>query len=411
MKINMNSLDRRRFILYASVGLVAIGLSGAVWHLKTKPLKSQTSINLTETSHESSTSEQTSDAMTTTDNGETATPIQNGGSGIETDSNISSQRLDDFSNNMIGGGPPQDGIPPIEEPNYVSILEAGSFLEDNDIVFLVENGDPVKIFPQKILVWHEIVNETINGKKVSITYCPLTGSVIGYKGQFGEIDTTFGTSGKLLNSNLVMYDRSSESQWPQILGVAVTGSQRGKQLERFPVIWTTWKKARDKYPDAIVLSTETGFQRSYDRDPYGSYQKTGTYYDTGGPIFSIMSKDDRLSEKEIVIGIKIHDSELAIVKKKIARDKVANLFLNEEPIVAFYDDILDTVRTYSRKNEDNILNFELNNGIISTKDSIWNVFGNSIEGPLKGTQLKIIDSFDVMWFAWAAYYPKTEVYV
>jgi len=410
MKININFLDRRRFILYASVGLIAIGLSGAAWHLKTKPLKFQTSINLTETSHENSISEQTSEAMIPTDNEETATPIENDGSGLETDSSISPQRLDDFSNNMIGGGPPQDGIPPIEEPNYVSILQARSFLDDNDVVFLVENSNPVKMIPQKILVWHEIVNERIDGEKVSITYCPLTGSVIGYKGKIGEIDTTFGTSGKLLNSNLVMYDRSTESQWPQILGVAVTGSQRGKKLEKFPIIWTTWKKARDKYPNAIVLSTETGFQKSYDRDPYGSYQKNGTYYDTGGPIFSIMSKDDRLPEKEIVIGIKIHNSELAVVKTKIAKDTVVNLSLKEEPIVAFFDDTLDTVRVYSRKIGDHELNFKLNNGMISTEDSTWNIFGESIEGKMKGTELKIINSFDVMWFAWAAYYPETVIY-
>lgn len=310
----------------------------------------------------------------------------------------------------MGGGPSKDGIPPIENPNYVSILQARSFLDDNDVVFLVENSDPVKIFPQKILVWHEIVNETINGENVSITYCPLTGSVIGYKGKIGEIDTTFGTSGNLLNSNLVMYDRSTESQWPQILGVAVKGNQKGKKLKKSPVIWTTWKKARDKYPNAIVLSTETGFQRSYDRDPYGSYQKNGTYYDTGGPIFSIMSKDDRLPEKEIVIGIKIHNSELAVVKTKIAKDRVANLSLKEEPIVAFFDDTLDTVRTYSRKIEDHELNFELNNGTISTADSTWNIFGESIEGKMKGTELKIMNSFDVMWFAWSAYYPETEIY-
>ncbi len=410
MRNNTNSLDRRRFIIYASAGLIAIGLSGVAWNLqKTTQLKSKTSSNLTE-SYESSISKKPFETTIPDNNNETTTSIDNNDSELESDSYISSSRLDEFSNNMIGGGPPQDGIPPIEKPNYVSILEARNYLEDNDIVFLVENSEPVKIFPQKILVWHEIVNEKVNGENASITYCPLTGSVIGFKGKIGEKDTTFGTSGKLLNSNLVMYDRLTESQWPQILGVAVTGSLRGKKLENFPIIWTTWKKAREKYPNASVLSIETGFQRSYDRDPYGSYQKTGTYYDTGGPIFAIMSKDDRLPEKEVIIGIKIKNSELAIVKNKMTKDKLANLFLNEDPIVAIFDDTLDTVRVYSRKIGNDTLHFELKNGEIYSNDSTWSVFGESVEGPMKGKRLKIIDSFDVMWFAWAAYYPNTEIY-
>src|SRR3990170_4376237 len=112
-------------------------------------------------------------------------------------------RLREFAENMVSGGPSKDGIPPVDKPKYIPVSKAGNFLNNNDVVFLVEYKDVVKIFPQKILVWHEIVNDVIHNEKVSITYCPLTGSAIGFKGKIEGIETTFGTSGKLLNSNLV----------------------------------------------------------------------------------------------------------------------------------------------------------------------------------------------------------------
>ena len=119
------------------------------------------------------------------------------------------ERLEVFEANIRSGGPPPDGIPPIESPTYVSIEEADGVLDDRDVVFLVDYSGEVLVYPQNILVWHEIVNEEIGGEKVSITYCPLTGSGIGFKGSLSAGGTTLGTSGKLLNSNLVMYDRKT----------------------------------------------------------------------------------------------------------------------------------------------------------------------------------------------------------
>lgn len=138
-------------------------------------------------------------------------------------------RLDEFAKNILSGGPPKDGIPPIDKPKYVSVQKAEDFLKSDDIVFLAEYWDTIMVFPQKILVWHEIVNDEIRGEKISITYCPLTGSVIGFKGRIDGFETTFGTSGKLLNSNLVMYDRATDSRFPQIPGAAVSGKETGRQ--------------------------------------------------------------------------------------------------------------------------------------------------------------------------------------
>lgn len=321
-------------------------------------------------------------------------------------------RADEFARNILSGGPPKDGIPPIDKPRYIPVPKAGNFLNNKDVVFVVEYGDIVKIFPQKILVWHEIVNDVIQGEKVSITYCPLTGSVMGFKGRIDGIETTFGTSGKLLNSNLVMYDRATDSYFPQILGMAVRGTLKGKILKEYPVIWTRWEKAKSRHPDAFVLSMDTGFLRPYGSDPYGSYQEKGTYYDSGGPFFPVMTTDNRLEAKEVVVGIRSNHSGLAVVKDKIAEKKVVNLMIGGLPIVAFYDDSLDTVRIYSRQLGKKVLNFDIRDGNITERESNseWNVSGKSIGGKMKGTKLEAIYSFDVMWFAWVAFYPETEIY-
>jgi len=184
-------------------------------------------------------------------------------------------RLQQIAQSIQSGGPPPDGIPPIELPQYWPATEADEFLLDNDIIFgFIQNGQ-AKAFPQRILVWHEIVNDIGN---VSITYCPLTGSAIGFLGKVGNTQTTFGTSGRLVNSNLVMYDRASNSYFPQILGRGVTGDHLGTRLEKVQLLWTQWEKWKAEYPDTLVLSSATGNIRNYDFDPYGNYKLTNTYY-------------------------------------------------------------------------------------------------------------------------------------
>lgn len=200
---------------------------------------------------------------------------------------IGKEKLNRFSNKVRSGGVPPDGIPPIEEPKYVSASEAGNTLQnllsDNSVVFGVDYNGFTAAYPQPIMVWHEIVNEEIQGERVSITYCPLTGSAIGFKGEIGNSPTTFGTSGNLLNSNLVMYDRLSgtNSYWPQILGLSVQGPHFGEGLEYFPVIWTTWERWKKKHPQTSILTTDTGHIKSYGRDPYGSYEDRGNLLPAG----------------------------------------------------------------------------------------------------------------------------------
>jgi hypothetical protein len=192
--------------------------------------------------------------------------------------------LDALAANVVPGGPGKDGIPAIDRPRF-SAPGPGLPAED-DVVFGLVHGGQTRAYPQLILVWHEIVNDGFADGPLSITYCPLAGSVVGYRGSAPDgRPYTFGTTGDLVNSSLLMYDRQTGSTWPQILGEAITGPARGRFLEAVPLEWTTWGHWRTAHPGTRVLSTATGYLRRYGTDPYGSYRPLGGYYSDGDIIF------------------------------------------------------------------------------------------------------------------------------
>lgn len=315
----------------------------------------------------------------------------------------SAGRLGDLARNIVSGGPPKDGIPPVDRPRYVPAAEANRFLAARDVVFGVNYEGDVRAYPQKVLVWHEIVNDELAGRAVSITYCPLTGSAVGFEGDLGGRSTTFGTSGKLVNSNLVMYDRATDSYWPQVLGTAITGPMKGTQLDRFPVVWTTWGRWRAAFPETLVLSTDTGYIRSYGSDPYGSYERGGTYYQSGGPLFPVTDRSDRFPMKEVVLGVEVDGNALAVEKDLVRRQGVLQARLGNESIVIMYDPALDDALAYKSAGR----TFTYRDGeITDSAGSAWNIWGVSDNGE----RLEFARSFDVMWFAWYAFFPDTAVY-
>jgi len=329
---------------------------------------------------------------------------------------VPASRLDALASSVVFGGPPKDGIPPIERPKYISVAEADKFLRADDVVFGLHYRGTVKAFPQIVLVWHEIVNEEIAGTKLSITYCPLTGSAVAYAGR-SKIDgkpLTFGTSGKLVNSNLLMYDRQTDSTWPQILGIAITGRSKGQQLSAVPLTWTTWERWKRKHSDTLVLSRDTGHLRAYGRDPYGSYTQEGSnYYNSGGPFFPVMAKSDRFPDKKVVIGIKAGDEILALPKAEAAAAAVTHFSLGGRPLVAFYDDALDEIFAFDRRLEGREMRFGRRDGQIVDEQTrtVWSAQGRAAAGKLAGAQLPWATSFDVLWFSWYAFYPDTKVLV
>lgn len=197
------------------------------------------------------------------------------------------------------GGPPKDGIPSIDNPTYVTVDEADEWIADNELVLAIEYAGVTRVYPLQIMVWHEIVNDEIAGDPLLITYCPLCGSGIAYKRTLDGEPVEFGTSGKLYNSNLVMYDRKTDTYWSQIDGRAIVGPLTGMELTPVSidtVVWRDWKAA---HPDSDVLSQDTGYSRDYGRDPYGSY------YEDSNLFFPVEERDDRVHPKTVVHGIEI----------------------------------------------------------------------------------------------------------
>jgi hypothetical protein len=285
--------------------------------------------------------------------------------------------LEALADSVVSGGPGKDGIPSIDQPRYVPASKAG-FLDDGDPVFGLEHGGEVRAYPQLVLVWHEIVNDTVGGEPLAVTYCPLTGTVIGFSAPPGVQDLTFGTTGNLVNSNLLMYDRQTGSQWPQLLGQAVSGPLKGTRLDTIPLAWTTWKQWRTAHPDTEVLSTDTGALRSYGSDPYGSYESypdRGGYYAEGRPLFPVLASNDRFADKDVVIGVRVGKERLAIHKDLVRTARTVHAEVAGTRVEARWDDRLGTAHVVQQ-----------------------------VEG-----QWEPADFLDAMWFAWYAFHPNTQV--
>jgi hypothetical protein len=300
----------------------------------------------------------------------------------------------------VSGGPPKDGIPSIDDPNFVAPGDAPSGLAPGDPVFGVAMGGEAKAYPQAILAHHEICNDTVNDTPVSVTYCPLTGTAMG----FHRGGTTLGVSGRLFNNNLIMYDRATEAWWPQVLATSVPGpwnADPGQQsLRQFPVVWTTWERWRNAYPETALLSRDTGYARNYDADPYGSYNPRSGYYapDTS-PMFSALSSDDRLATKAVVIGTRTEAGSVAFAKTRLREDRLIEGSIGETPVLAAYDPGLDTAWVYRNPEE---RSYEYRDGEVVDDD------GNAVAPD--SLSLEPIVAFDAMWFAWIGFYPQTELH-
>ena len=303
------------------------------------------------------------------------------------------------------GGPPKDGIPSIDNPKFAKIQDS-SFISDDDTVIGLKINGEVKAYPIFILVWHEIVNDSVGGIPVSVTYCPLC-----YTNQVFEriIDgqiVEFGTSGKLYNSNLLMYDRYTESYWSQALGTAVKGKLTGYELNLIPfdvITWGDWKKL---YPETKVLTTDTGYIRSYATDPYGDY------YTEPGIMFPVEYSDDRLLPKEIIIGFSQDNLYKAYKQNDIESNVIINDSIGETPLMLI-SLFSENSRAFVRiVDDDNVLDFVYENGKIldSQTNSEWNYDGLSISGKYIGEQLQRMPIEPGFWFEWVAFHPQTLVY-
>jgi thiol-disulfide isomerase/thioredoxin len=255
------------------------------------------------------------------------------------------------------GGPGKDGIPSIDDPQFITAQDSN--LADDELVLgLIYEGE-ARAYPFRILVWHELVNDEIAGDPLLVSYCPLCGTGIVFERHLEGVAVEFGVSGKLYNSDLIMYDRLTNTYWEQLTGRAIIGERTGIVLEKIPSDVMPWSRWQQRHPDTLVLSDEARFDRPYGRDPYLGY------YDAEGLMFPVENEDDRLHPKEVVYGFERDGRALAITQ--------------------------DSLEEYSGE-------IGGERFIIDTSEGVVAIFNDE--------RVALTRSF---WFAWAAFHPETEL--
>lgn len=288
---------------------------------------------------------------------------------------------------MMSGGPPPDGIPAVDDPVFVDAAEAR--LDPGEMVIGYHHGGEARAYPQRILVHHEIVNDRVGDMNVAITYCPLTATAQGFE----RGGTTFGVSGQLLNSNLVLFDRETRSYFSQINATGLRGEYRGRTLVEVTLTWTTWERWKQAHPDTKVLSERTGHLRNYARDPYGTYNPVGGYYAQDRTIFPLMHSSERHHQKEMVVGGRTTERSAYFVLSELARERVQVT----ENFVAVYDSALDAGYIYA---------LEGRKADIVPADGMYDIEGRLY--PADALPLERVVPVEAFFFAWHAFYPDSE---
>lgn len=264
------------------------------------------------------------------------------------------------------GGPPKDGIPAIDSPRFVSAQRAG--LADDDRVLGIVIDGSARAYPVRILNWHEVVNDRIGDRAVLITYCPLCGTGMAFEPMPGA--GGYGVSGLLHNSDVLLYDRATLSLWSQIMAQAVSGPLKGRELAPLPLIHTRWADWQRRHPATLVLSTQTGFDRDYARDPYAGYASVPRL------LFDVQHRDDRFPPKEWVLGIRVRGQAKAYPFSVLDRVLGASGELN---------DVVAGERLRIR--------YDRGHGSAEAVDA----------------QGRLLPGTMAFWFAWVAFHPRTEV--
>ncbi|WP_299014435.1 DUF3179 domain-containing protein [uncultured Polaribacter sp.] len=308
---------------------------------------------------------------------------------------------------IFDGGPGRDGIPALTNPNLVNSNDPeSSFIRDTDLVIGYKNGDDIRAYSHSILDWHEIINDNIGDVSVAITYCPLTGTGIGWNRILNGRETTFGVSGLLYNTNLIPFDRQTNSNWSQILNTAVNGELIDTKIDLIPLFETTWKTWKTIYPNTKVVSRSTGFARTYGVSPYGDYNTNNNLF-----LFPV-DKDNRLPLKErihtIIKGTKAKAYTFStFATGNVIRDSFeGDEYLvagNNEFIVSFLlDDTTNSLTfEYTYNNTESLL--------MDNEGNTWTIFGEAIAGPRTGQRLTSSESFMAFWFSIPPFY-DTEIY-
>jgi hypothetical protein len=320
------------------------------------------------------------------------------------------------------GGPGKDGIPAIDRPVFVKSRSAQEWLGPNEPVISLVIDNQSRAYPLQILMWHEIVNDKVAGVPVAVTFCPLCYSANVFDRRVRGRSYSLGVSGMLRHSDMVMYDRETESLWQQVTGEAIVGDMVGSQLKRIPAQIVSFEQFRSAYKRGLVLSRETGFQRNYGQNPYVGYDDI-----SNRPFKYRGKKDGRLMPMEKVVAVSIGDSNKAYPYSITQRLNVINDKIADVPLAVFHADgavsALDKGRisssrrvgstgVFDRRVDGRILRFRYSDGRFYDEQtaSAWDITGRAVQGPLEGKKLTRLVHGDYFAFAWLVFKPETEIY-
>jgi len=323
---------------------------------------------------------------------------------------------------ILSGGPPRDGIPPIDEPKFIDFADADQYLGRLEPVISFELNGDVRAYPLQILTWHEIVNDVVGGVPVAVTFCPLCNSAIVFDRRLDGVVHRFGTSGNLRHSDLIMWDRETESWWQQLSGEAIVGELAGKKLTFLPGPIVSWEDFKDAKPGGKVLSRDTGFNRPYGENPYVGYDRVDN-----PPFLFEGDLDGRLLPKERVVTVTVGDVDAAFPFSVLAQERVVNYNVGGRDLAVFFkpgtrsaldelligdseeigatglfDVELDGRKLIFRADGDDFIDNETG--------SSWNILGEAIQGPSTGKRLTPIVHTNSFWFAVAAFKPDTLIF-
>lgn len=323
---------------------------------------------------------------------------------------------------ILSGGPPRDGIPSIDDPQFISPEEAKEWLAPNEPVISLEINGDARAYPLQILTWHEIVNDSVGDVPVLVTFCPLCNSALVFDRRLDGEVYEFGTSGLLRHSDLIMYDRTTESLWQQFTGRGIVGDLAGRQLTFLPSSLISFEDWRAAYPDGVVLSRDTGFNRSYGQNPYVGYDRIGQ-----SPFLFQGTVDDRLPAMARVVTISLEGTDIAYPYSILEEEGVVNDTVAGRELVVFFQsgtasaldarEISESVDVgatgvFDANHDGETLTFAVKNDVIvdNQTGSEWNILGRAVAGPLAGEELEPIVHGDHFWFSWGAFKPDTQLY-
>lgn len=319
---------------------------------------------------------------------------------------------------------PRDRIKPVDDPQFVDAINAPSYMRAREPVIAVNIDGDARAYPLAILMWQEIANDVVGGVPITVTFCPLCNTAIAFERVLEGHELTFGTSGNLRNSDLVMWDRQTESWWQQITGEAIVGQLSGKVLEQVSSPIIAWETFLEQYPNGKLMLREVDSRgseiRPYDEPPYAGYDSVDT-----NPFAFDGEVDERLPANLRVLTVKTDDETVAYPFTFLSESPVVNDTIGEQQVVVFFDDgtlsaFLDSstraqtsgsTTLFNRVVDGETLTFSVGPDGITDEESgsVWNTLGKATAGPMSGTELEPIIHQNHFWFAWAVFEPDTEI--